>query len=336
MIKVQLFGEIEGRAVDKITLSNNYISISMITYGMRTTEIKFADRHGSIDNIVLSYPNLNDYLNDNSFLGAICGRVANRISGHQFSNESGEHSLEANEGNHHLHGGSVGFDKRIWQYETHQETNSVTFYITSEDGDMGYPGRCELEVNVALQHNQVTTSINAISNKNSIINITDHCYYNLTGDSKQTILNHKLLIPADFVTPTDHELIPTGEFLNVKKTNFDFSNLRDIHQTKAFYAPSKGYDINYCLLGDRYEDKLACKLYDPSSGRQLSIFTTELGLQLYTGGFLSHDGIHGDYTGVALEPQNYPNSANIDHFPSAKIGPNLPYHHTIRHVFEIV
>lgn len=336
MIETQLFGYIDGQKVEKITLSNEHITISIITYGMRTTELNVADRDGKIDNIVLNYPNLDGYLNDSCFLGAICGRVANRIGNHQFSNNSGQHILDANEGEHHLHGGSVGFDKRIWQYEVHQETLGVTFNITSEDGDMGYPGRCELAVNVALKRNQIITSIKAVSDQDSIINITDHSYYNLTGDMKQTILNHELLIPADFITPTDYDLIPTGEFFNIKKTEFDFSTLAPIYHPEPFRSPNKGYDINYCLLGNRYEDKLACKLYDPASGRQLSIYTTEPGLQLYTGGYLSLDEVYENYTGVALEPQNYPNSANISHFPSAKIGPDLPYQHTIRHVFEII
>ena len=333
MIKTEPFGRANEHSVDKITLSNEHITLSLINYGVRTVELKVADRDGKSKNIALNYPDMEGYLKDTSFLGATCGRAANRTANHRFTNLSGCHELDANDGEHHLHGGSEGFDKRLWQYEIDHDALSVTFTLHSPDGDMGYPGNCDVRATIQLDHNQIITTFDATCDQASIINLTDHSYYNLTGDFSQTILEHELWIAADHITPTDGTLIPTGILQPVTDTPFDFTAPRSVDHPSQFTAPNLGYDVNYCLRGPRHQEQMVCQLYDPASGRQLTLYTTEPGLQLYTGGYLSNDKIYGKFTGIALEPQTYPNSANTDHFPSPAISPDTPYHHTIRMVF---
>lgn len=334
MIQVSPFGQCNGHVIDKITLSNEHITTSFINFGARMTELNVADRDGIVENIVLNYPDIAGYIHDNSYLGALCGRFANRIREGHISLNGMTFQLDKNEGEHHLHGGKNGFHQRIWHYEIDEIHNKVCFSLVSSHLDMGYPGTCLITVSFQLIENQIRCIFEGTTDQNTALNLTHHNYYNLSGDFRSSIFEHSLQIQADHITVTDDSNLPTGELLAVQGTQYDFLAERLIKNEEAFSQSKKGYDTNYILLGKRDSEHLACQLSDEKSGRTLRIYTTEPGLQVYTGGYLSNDGVYNDYSGVALEPQNFPNSPNISHFPSSIYTPEKSYFHTIKLVLS--
>ena len=334
MIQVSPFGQCNGHVIDKITLSNEHITTSFINFGARMTELNVADRDGNVKNIVLNYLDIAGYQKDTSYLGAVCGRFANRIREGRISLDGETFQLDQNEGVHHLHGGKNGFHQRIWEYEISQAHTSVCFTLNSPHLDMGYPGTCLIKVTFRLIGNEIRCILEGTTDQSTLLNLTPHNYFNLSGDFRSSICEHTLKIEAEQVTVTDDDNLPTGELLAVQGTQYDFRAERLIDNKEVFSQSQKGYDSNYVLSGKRNTEHLACQLSDAKSGRKLEIYTTEPGLQVYTGGYLSNDGVYNDYSGIALEPQNFPDSPNINHFPNSVYTPEKSYFHAIKMVLS--
>lgn len=308
--------------------------------GAGIVSIIVPDRNGEMGDVVLGYKDSESYRNDGPCAGKIPGRFANRISCGQFILNGRKYQLERNAGRHHLHGGSVGFANKNWEAEQHDGQN-VTFHLESPDGDQGYPGR----LNVCVHYNWndeniLTLDIKARSDKDTVVNLTNHTYWNLAGENSGSILDQELQIFADKWLPTDEDLIPTGEISSVKGTPMDFLKAKkigkDINADFEALRSGKGYDNCWILNGKENEMKKAAELYDPASGRLLEIFTDQPAVQVYTGNWLSGSPLsksgrsYNDYDGVAIECQDYPDAPNKKNFPSAVLMRNETYHRIIQ------
>lgn len=271
-------------------------------YGGIILSLHVPDRNGRLDDVVLGHDTPETYARDTSYLGAIVGRYANRIAGARFELDGVTYRLSANEGRHHLHGGVRGFNKAVWDVANADETSIVLRYI-SRDGEEGYPGTLDTRVTYTVtERNALVVDYRATTDRPTAVNLTQHSYFNLAGGGAGSVLDHRLEIRAEAITPVDAELIPTGEVAPVAGTRFDFRRSRRIGATD--------YDCNFVLAG-----RDAATLIDPDSGRRLDVRTTEPGMQLYT----------GNPRGVCLETQHYPDSPNRANFPSAILRPGLPY-----------
>lgn len=322
------FGEAPDGKVDLYTLKNeNGMSVEIMTYGGIIKSINVPDRDGKIENVTLGFDSLPPYLDEHPYFGAIIGRYGNRIAKGKFSIDGTEYTLATNNGPNHLHGGIKGFDKVIWKAAAHEEEGHVSLGLSyvSEDMEEGYPGRLHVEVNYVLSKssNDLTIYYNATTGKKTLCNLTNHAYFNLSGAGKGDILNHELKIRSDSITPVDETLIPTGAFMAVENTPFDFRTFRKIgEQIEADHDQIRfggGYDHNFVLSGGHGFDT---EVFDPKSGRKLSIKTSEPGVQFYTGNFLdgtvigSGDIPYRERAAFCLETQHYPDSPNQSHFPS--------------------
>jgi len=336
-LKRELYGAAPGgEKVDSFTLKNSGGMIaSVITYGCILSSLRMPDKWGKIGEITLGFNNLQGYLAGHPYFGALVGRFANRIAGGRFELEGKTYTLACNEnGTNHLHGGKVGFDKRVWSAEELQENDriGVRFSYTSPDGEEGYPGNLAVSVTYTLnEQNELTFDYQAETDRATPINLTNHAYWNLTGAGSGTIYDHVLSLNCSRYLPANEELIPTGEVLSVKDTPLDFRNAKPIGQDIG-QLPI-GYD--HCFVADKDDASLAAiaRLYDPLSGRGMEISTTKPAVQLYTGNFLT--GIRGaggaifsKHTALCLETEVFPDAVNQPGFPSAILRPGETYHHT--------
>jgi len=336
------FGKMpSGEAVDCYTLSNNHgMRAKIITYGGIITSLQVPARSGEPDDVVLGYDNLTQYVRDNSpYFGALIGRCANRIGGGKFTLEGAEYALARNNGPSHLHGGLRGFDKAVWSAETFEKQGAVALRLTylSKDGEEGYPGNLACIVTYTLSNeNRLTIDYEATTDKTTVLNLTQHSYFNLAGHGSGDILDHVLQIHAEHFTPVGETLIPTGEVQPVKDTPMDFTTATPmglrIGQT------SGGYD-HYFIL-DSGEGRMAASVYDPSTGRVMEMYTTEPGIQLYTANFL--DGslsgkgtTYQKHAGLCLEAQHFPDSPNKPQFPSVVLRPAEKYTQTTAYKFIV-
>ncbi len=337
----------EGQKVEQYTLTNGKgATAKIITYGGILTELDVPDRDGRPGNVVLGFDSLDKYLAGHPYFGSLVGRVGNRIAKGKFKVGDTEYSVAVNNGPNHLHGGKVGFDKKVWDALVVQ-TNlgpALRLSLTSPDGDEGYPGTLDVVVIYTLTaNNELRIDYKAsVRDKATPINLTNHSYFNLSGEaSGKTILGHELMINADNFTPVDATLIPTGEIKPVKGTPFDFTQSKpigkDIAQTTG--DPS-GYDHNFVLNGEMGQLKLCARAMSPDSGRVMEIWTTQPGVQFYTGNFLD-----GKLTGqggqvyvknyaFCLETQHYPDSINQKTFPSVLLEPGQVFTSTTIHRFS--
>ncbi len=322
----------DGTRVEAFTLKNGHgVEVRIITYGAAIASIKVPDRAGQFDDIVTGFDNLEGYLSRSRFFGAIAGRYANRIANARFTLDGKTYELAANNGKNHLHGGQRGFDKVVWKGTPFERdgNSGVTLTYVSPDGDEGYPGTLTATVTYTLSaSDELTLDYQATTDKATPVNLTNHSYFNLAGDGRGDILQHRLTIAADRYTPVDETLIPTGELAPVSGTPFDFRQPAAIGARIDADAEQirrgKGYDHNFVLNGSGL--RKAARLVDPASGRTLDVATTEPGMQFYSGNNL--DGAVGKNghtyarrTSLCLETQHFPDSPNHATFPSTILRP---------------
>ncbi|MFP4542153.1 MAG: aldose epimerase family protein, partial [Opitutales bacterium] len=329
-VKKSSFGELpDGRAVSLYTLKNKHGLVAKITnYGGIMTELHVPDRDGEMEDILLGYDSLDGYLEVTPYFGALIGRYGNRIDEGVFSLEGETYELSVNDGDNHLHGGEQGFDKVLWEARPVKGKTALELTYTSPDGEMGYPGTLDVTVVYELtDENELVITYEATTDAPTVVNLTQHNYYNLRGHAHGSIVDHELLINADRYTPVDAGLIPTGELAAVEGTPFDFQNSRPIgsrleadHEQLAFGG---GYDHNWVLKQETPGEMIfAARLYDPDSGREMLVHTTEPGLQFYSGNFLDgtiagkDDATYYFRYGLCLETQHFPDSPNHPNFPS--------------------
>lgn len=322
-MKAENFGTTEGFEVKLYTLTNNRgLEVSITNYGGAVVSIKTPDRDGEIADVVLGFETLEEYVRNPRYFGGLIGRHANRIGLGKFSLGGSVFQLTQNNGANHLHGGVKGFDKRVWDVADHS-TNLRLEYL-SQDGEEGYPGNVTAKVSYALSgNNELVIDYEATTDRDTIVNLTNHSYFNLAGGGH--ILDHELTLHADGFTPVSSELIPTGEIEEVENTRMDFRYGRPI--------ASGGYDHNFVLSDHDGSLRPAARLYEPRSGRVLEISTTQPGIQFYSGNFLdgSFHGkggvVYNQYAGLCLEPQHFPDAPNHPNFPSTVLRPGEVYKH---------
>ncbi len=337
-IKKKPFGTLkDGRPVDLYILTNSSgMELRVMTYGGIIQSLRVPDKKGAIDDVVLGYDALEQYEHDSPYFGSIVGRYGNRIAGGAFSLNGKQYKLSLNDGKNHLHGGKRGFDKALWNVIPAMTDDGPTLMLnyTSKDKEEGYPGTVKVSVVYTLtRSNELKIMYIAETDKPTVINLTQHSYFNLAG--KGNILGHLLMIYADRFTPVDSGLIPTGELQKVEGTPFDFRKLTPIGQRIADndlqLTYGRGYDHNFVLNGIRGEMHIAARLKDPVSGRVMDVMTTEPGLQFYSGNFLDGHNIgkrsqaYKHRYGLCLEPQHFPDSPNHPAFPSTTLLPGETY-----------
>jgi aldose 1-epimerase len=331
-LQTKPFGKLADNAeVTLFILTNaNGVRASLMNYGATLVALEAPDRNGKLTDVTLGFDTLEGYVKFNSpYFGCIVGRCANRIAGGRFHLDGKEYRLATNAGNAHLHGGQRGFDKAFWRAEP--KLPSVKFTYLSPDGEEGYPGNLAVTVTYTLtENNELQIEYTATTDKPAPVNLTNHTYFNLAGSG--TILGHELLIASTQYLPVNDALLPTGEIHPVKGTPMDFTTSTSIgqriHQLKG---DPIGYDHTYVLENDGGKTKLAARVLEPLSGRVLEVYTTEPGVQLYTGNFL--DGAisgkggraYQQHTGFCLETQHFPDSVNQPTFPSVILKPGRQY-----------
>ena len=322
-VTVSEFGHLpSGEAVLRYTITNAHgASASILNYGATLQSLFVPNRKGEHVDVVLGYDTIEDYQKNFMFLGATIGRVANRIKDARFTLNGVEYKLAANNGNACLHGGVVGFDKKIWQAQI--DGDSVFFSLTSPDGEEGFPGTLRTQVSYQFDDmGRLTIGYTAESDADTPVNLTNHAYFNLAGSGDA--LGHLIKMDADAVVETDSALIPTGRIVPVRGTLYDLRDIRCIgdliarrHENAAMESAG-GFDINYVLNGTGFRP--CAWVREPVSGREMTVFTDQPGLQFYSGqglDIMGKGGVkYGPYTGIALETQHYPDSVNQPTFPN--------------------
>lgn len=336
----QPFGQTpDGVAVDLFTLSNdNGVTANITNYGGIIVALTTPDRHGNAGDIVLGFDTLAEYIDHNPFFGALCGRYANRIAQGKFTLDGATYQLAQNDGQNHLHGGRRGFDKVVWQAEEQSDTDNASLKLTyvSQDGEEGYPGNLTIEVTYTLNNaNELRVDYAATTDKATILNLTNHTYFNLSG--APDILGHTMTLNADRFTPVDATLIPIGELRSVAGTPLDFRQptvIGDrIEQDDEQLKLGMGYDHNWVVNGASGQLRLAATAQETTTGRRLEVYTTQPGIQFYSGNFLT-DGVGKNGTAYhrrsafCLETQHFPDSPNKPQFPSTMLNPGEHFSET--------
>jgi len=341
-IAKERFGQTpDGQQVDLYTLTNaNGLRARVTNYGAILVSMEVPDRNGKLADMTLGYDSLDGYVKRGSFFGATVGRYANRIGKARFVLNGVEYKLAANNGPNHIHGGIKGFDKVVWQAEQVKTKDAVGVKMSylSKDGEEGYPGNLKCSVTCTLTNNdELRISYEAETDKTTVVNMTNHSYWNLAGQGNGDVLGHELELSADRYTVADKGLIPTGEIRTVKDTALDFTRPMTIGARIA--QVGSGYDHNYVLNSGGGSLALCARVHEPAGGRVMEVYTTEPGVQLYTGNFL--DGsiagkagkVYKNHGGFCLETQHFPDSPNKPEFPSAVLEPGRRYTTTTVHKF---
>jgi aldose 1-epimerase len=347
-MKTTVFGRLpDGREVHQYTLENRSgVTAQIISYGATVTSLKVPDRNGKMEDVVLGYDSLQGYIDGTTYFGAIVGRYGNRIGKGRFQLDGKDYQLTVNDGENHLHGGKTGFNKVLWAAKAGDSAeSSLQLQYVSRDGEEGYPGTVTLKVTYTLtDKNELRIDYEGTTDKPTILNPTQHSYFNLSGSFDKTILDHLLMIESDGITPVDKGLIPTGQIENVAYTPMDFrspmaigAHINDQNEQLAF---GKGYDHNWVLKGSAGSVRKVAELYEVGSGRRMVVLTDQPGLQFYSGNFLdgSVKGKNGvaykQRSGLCLETQAFPDSPNKPQFPSVTLRPGQKYHQTTVYQFS--
>jgi len=333
---VSPFGQMEGgELVQQFTMRNSSgMQVRVIEFGATITEIAYADRHGKNINVVLAMDSLGAYVKGGP-AASVIGRYANRIRNGTFSLDGMTIQLSKNAGDHHIHGGKKHFGKLLWKGTPSEGRGEpfVTLKHTSPDGEEGFPGTLEVSVTYTLtEKNELKIQYAATTDKPTVLNLTNHAYFNLSGAGGD-VLNHELQIESDQTTIADSLLIPTGDFATVDQTALDFRNPHRIgERIKDVYDFAKGYDHNFVVRGEPGKLRLAARVLDPKSGRVLTCFTTEPGIQFFTANGFNNNPFprHGAF---CLETQHYPDSPNHPEFPSTIVRPGVPFQSTTVYQF---
>ena len=336
----------DGQAVDKYTLTNrNGMEVDVITFGARVQSIMAPDKDGKMADVVLGFDNVQGYIDHKGYFGATIGRFANRIAGGTFTLDGKTYQVPKNNNGNSLHGGTVGFDAKVWAAAAFDEGNDVGVELTyfSRDGEMGFPGDLAVTVRYSLDNtNDLRIHYSAVSDKDTVINLTNHSYFNLAGAGDGNVLDQLVMINADRFTPINANLIPTGKLESVKGTPLDFTTPTAIgahihaDNQQLHYAEPKqgGYDFNWVLAAGGDLDKLAVRAQDPASGRMLEMYTSEPGVQFYTSNFLTGEfkgkqsKTYPHWGAFTLEAQHYPDSPNQPSFPTTTLKAGQKYTQT--------
>lgn len=337
----------DGIEVYIYTLSNSKgTKVEITNLGGTITSLEVPDRKGKFHDVVLGYDKPENYAKGTSYFGAIIGRHANRIGNACFELNGVEYKLAKNDGENHLHGGIKGFDKAVWSVSEKEKQNSLILTYFSKDNEEGYPGNLIVKVTYTLtEDDAISIEYFAISDKDTVVNLTNHSYFNLSGHSSENILKHKVMINADKFTVNDNHSIPTGEIKDVNNTPMDFrkptevgENIDSQYEQIVFGG---GYDHNWVLNVSGRDLEKAAEVYDDNSGRVMEVFTTMPGVQFYTGNFIDSSvpgkgGVtYGKRNGLCLETQYFPNALNRNNFPSPILKAGEEYRHTTIYKFSV-
>lgn len=337
---------VDGKATDLYTITNGTLTMQVTNFGARVVSLWMPDRNGNMADIVLGYQNIDRYINNGGerFLGAVVGRVANRIGGGKFTLEGVEYTTPQNNNGQTLHGGLKGVDMVVWDVVEATE-NSIRFSYTAPDGQDGFPGNLTIVMDYILtDDNEFKVTYSATTDKTTAVNLSHHSFFNLKGEAGGTITDHILQIDADYITPTDSYLIPTGELMAVEGTPFDFRTAHPIGDMidadNEQLKNGRGYDMNWVLnRKDNGEVVKVMSIYEPQSGRGFELYTDQIALQFYSGNFFdgTYDGKYGKplsfRESVVFETQKYPDALNHSNFPSIVLKPGQEYTHTCIYKF---
>lgn len=335
------WGELGNDKITEYSITNpNGMVVKIINYGGTVTSIMVPDKNGKLGDVVLGYDSLGGYLQKgNPYMGCLVGRYANRIANARFTLDGKTYTLAANNNGNSLHGGLKGFDKVVWSAQPLPGDSSILLSYTSKDGEEGYPGTLQVEVVYTVTpYNELKIDYTARTDKATPVNLTNHSYFNLSAGTDSTILGHELMLKADLFTPSNDKLIPTGTFTEVKGTPMDFTAPKVIGKEIA-QVPG-GYDHNWVLRRDGVGAELIGSLYHAGSGRYMEVYTTEPGIQFYTGNFLDgtltgkNKTVYIKHAGLCLETQHFPDSPNQKDFPTTIIKPGESYKQTTMYKFS--
>ncbi len=336
------FGACEGRDVHAYTIVNaNGLTARLISFGARLIGMDVPDRQGTFADVVLGFDDLQSYIETDHYFGASCGRYGNRIAQGRFDLDGRSFAVTANEGSNHLHGGRKGFDKYVWDAYPNEKDGSITFAHVSPDGSEGFAGELCIKVKYVLtDDDRLIITMSGFTDKVTILNMVHHSYWNMAGHASGPIGDQLLQVDSDFYTPAGEELLATGEVLKVAGTPFDFRAEKPIGQDLAAVPNSGvahlsggGYDHNWIMRGFGPGLRSVATLRDPASGRGLALRSTEPGVHIYTGGYISEKMVgkgkhpYPAYSGVTFETQKFPDSPNFSHFPTARLEPGQVYNH---------
>ncbi|TWU40361.1 Aldose 1-epimerase precursor [Novipirellula aureliae] len=342
-INTDIFGATDaGLEISRFCLVNSHGNeVYLMNWGATLLDVIVPDAKGNRDNVNVSFTNLQPYLDEHPYLGATVGRFCNRIGNASFEIGGKKYSLTQNHGDHHLHGGNKGLTYQRWDSEPYQEngTVGVRFTITSPDGEEGYPGNVSVTADYNWNdQNELAIVYSATTDAATHINLTNHSYWNLAGALSGTALHHVAEICADQILKTDKDCIPTGELTDIEGTAWDFATPTALGARIDQVSANSGYDDCYVVRGEAGQLRQAARVVDPQSGRVLEIETTQPGMQLYTANFLPGDGRSngvGGHEAFCLETQRYPNTPNVDSFPSTLLKPGEVYKETTIHRFSV-
>jgi aldose 1-epimerase len=334
----------DGKAIDLYVLQNSQLTVKVMTYGATITAIETPDRNGKVEDVVLGFDDLAGYLGTHPYFGSTVGRVANRIARGKFTLDGKEYTLATNNGPNALHGGLKGFDKVVWKAEELESGDgpSVRMSYTSPDGEEGYPGNLKVSVLFTVTvDDKLKIQYSAETDKATPVNLSNHTYFNLGGKDSDSIRDHEITLNADRYTPVDDTLIPTGEIAPVENTVFDLRKPTRLGpKIDQLTNDPRGYDHNYVLNNKDGDLTLAATVYDPKSGREMRISTTEPGVQFYTGNFLDGTNtgkggvVYKQHGALCLETQHFPDSINQPTFPSTVLKPGEKYTQTTVFAFS--